>query len=615
MTTASVLSTATPPATQGSRGRQQMNVVIIGHVDHGKSTVVGRLLADTGSLPKGKIEMIREQCRRGSRPFEHAFLLDALKDEQAQGITIDSARCFFRSPKREYVIIDAPGHIEFLKNMVSGAARAEAGILVIDAREGVQENSRRHGYLASMLGIRQIAVCINKMDLVGYDRQAFDAIRGEYSAFLEHVGLRSQGFIPAAAREGENIVTRSANMNWYEGPTVLETLDGFAQEASRLDKPLRLPVQDIYKFTEQGDDRRIVAGRIETGRLRVGDEVIFFPSGKRSTVASVEGFNTPPVEEAFAGQSIGVTLKEQIYVQRGELMCKAGEPLPRTGTTIRAHLFWLGRQPMIRGKRYKLKLAGMRLPVWLKDVVTVLDASNLTTDANRKQIERHDVAECLLETVKPVACDLALDIPQTGRFVIIDNYEIAGGGIVTDVPQPERTMVDEHVAQREKAWVRSAITPGLRVERYRQRAALVIVTGSSDAGTERFAKALEEYLFSRRRLAYYLGISNTLAGIDADLQTTGERDETLRRLGEVAHLFTDAGLILIATVPEVDDAELEMIERLNRPTDLLVVNVGEGRLTRRQPELHIEDVSATREAVERVTEMLERKSYLLEYYL
>ena len=221
--------------------REQMNVVVIGHVDHGKSTVIGRLLADTKSLPDGKLEEVKARCKANARPFEYAFLLDALADEQAQGITIDSARCFFKSDKREYIIIDAPGHIEFLKNMISGAARAEAALLVIDAKEGVRENSRRHGYLLSMLGIKQAAVCVNKMDLVDYDKETFDNIVTEYTEFLARVGITPTGFIPASARDGDNIIGVSDNTPWYSGKNILETFDGFKKEASREDKPFRFP--------------------------------------------------------------------------------------------------------------------------------------------------------------------------------------------------------------------------------------------------------------------------------------------------------------------------------------------------------------------------------------
>src|SRR6266545_6537277 len=209
--------------------RERMTIVIGGHVDHGKSTIIGRLLADTGSLPEGKLEQVRENCERNAKPFEYAFLLDALKDEQAQGITIDAARVFFKTVRRDYIIFDAPGHIEFLKNMVTGASRAEAALLVIDAHEGVQENSRRHGYMMSMLGIRQVVVLVNKMDLVNYDMGVFTRIREEYSAFLKEVGITPIDYVPICARDGDNIAEHAS---WAPGTrTVLEHIDAFVKES------------------------------------------------------------------------------------------------------------------------------------------------------------------------------------------------------------------------------------------------------------------------------------------------------------------------------------------------------------------------------------------------
>ena len=281
---------------QSANSRIQMNIVIAGHVDHGKSTIIGRLLADTNSLPEGKLEFVKKQCELNARPFEYAFLLDALKDEQAQGITIDSARVFFKTKKRDYIIIDAPGHIEFLKNMVSGAARAEAALLVIDANEGVQENSRRHGYMLSMLGIKQIAVLVNKMDLVNYSEEVFNNIVNEYTKFLEDINVIPYRFIPVSGREGVGVANLPAKMglddcmNWYNGETVLDVLDDFEKEKPAVGKPFRMPVQDIYRFTNMGDNRRIVAGTIESGTLKVGDEIVFYPSGKKSHVKTIEYF-------------------------------------------------------------------------------------------------------------------------------------------------------------------------------------------------------------------------------------------------------------------------------------------------------------------------------------
>src|ERR671911_1113453 len=251
----STIATQEPLIAASPLAAQRMNIVIVGHVDHGKSTVIGRLLADTHSLPEGKLEQIRTQCELNSKPFEYAFLLDALKDEQAQGITIDAARVFFKSKLRHYLILDAPGHIEFLKNMITGAARAEAALLVIDAAEGVQENSRRHGYMMSLLGIRQLAVVVNKMDLVGWDRGVYDRIVKEYAAFLDQVGLKPSGFIPVSARGGDNIASRSPELAWYDGPTVLNALAP-VQGRVGVGRGLHAPGADLHPPRRAGDRGR-----------------------------------------------------------------------------------------------------------------------------------------------------------------------------------------------------------------------------------------------------------------------------------------------------------------------------------------------------------------------
>jgi bifunctional enzyme CysN/CysC len=594
---------------------QKMNIVIIGHVDHGKSTLVGRLLADTHSLPEGKLQEVKDRCAKNARPFEYAFLLDALKDEQAQGITIDSARCFFRSDKREYILIDAPGHVEFLKNMISGAARAESAVLVIDAHEGVQENSRRHGYLLSMLGIRQIVVAVNKMDLVDYSQEVFDRVQTEYAGFLSQIQIDAQHFIPVSARNGDLIAERGSNMDWFTGPTILEALDQFRQEPAPVHQPLRFPVQDIYKFTEAGDDRRIVAGRIETGQLNVGDDVMFYPSRKRSRVAGIESFNAPPQQAVLAGQSVGITLTEQIYIQPGEILTRADEKPPQTATQLKINLFWLGKEPMIFNKRYLLKLGTTRVPVWLRRINTVLDASELSTELNRTHIERHDVAECILETLKPVAFDLTTDIAQTGRFVVIDNYQIAGGGVILDIARDQTNLIDEHVRRREKNWRRSRITPSKRAARLNQRATLVVLNGPAGIGKSTIAQLLEEKLFDAGKQVYYLGIETDQLGIETDLIREDVRDEYIRRLGEIAHLFIDAGLILVATVSDIEEYELDALKMLNSPGDVLVVSIDSSTLPPARIDLELNGTISIDKAATRIADMLTERKYLPEYYL
>ena len=323
--------------------REQMNIVVIGHVDHGKSTVIGRLLADTGSLPEGKLEAVKKQCALNSRPFEYAFLLDALKDEQSQGITIDAARCFFKTEKRDYIIIDAPGHIEFLKNMVSGAARAEAAVLVIDVNEGIAENSKRHGYLASMLGIRQIVVLVNKMDLADYKKEKYENVVTEYGKFLEKLGITPVAFVPVSARNGDNIYKKSVEMPWCNSETTLTIIDSLKNRIEDENRPLRFPVQDIYKFTENRDDRRIIAGTVESGKVSVSDRVTFYPSEKKSVIKTIEGFNETTATSIKKGKATGFTLTDELYLKRGELMCKEGEAPPVVAEKFLANIFWMGK--------------------------------------------------------------------------------------------------------------------------------------------------------------------------------------------------------------------------------------------------------------------------------
>lgn len=562
-----------------SNQREQMNVVIVGHVDHGKSTLIGRLLADTGSLPEGKLESVKANCARNAKPFEYAFLLDALKDEQSQGITIDTARSFFKSKNRDYIIIDAPGHIEFLKNMVTGAARAEAALLVIDAFEGIKENSKRHGYMMSFLGIKNITVCVNKMDLVGYKEDVFKRIYEQYMEFLGQINLKPANFIPIAAKEGDNIVSLSKKMPWYKGAYVLEALDGFKKAPPKSEQSLRFPVQDIYKFTEDGDDRRIVAGRIEAGTLAVGEEVVFLPSNKKSRITSVEGFNLPAQKDAFAGQSTGVSLETQIYIRPGEVMCKAAQRAPHVSTKFRANIFWMGKQPLVKTKTYKLKIATQHVPVVMSEVINVLDASELSSITNKPQVDRHDVAECVLETLKPIAFDEVTAISETGRFVVVDNYEIAGGGIILAPIFDETSAIGEHIKKREYEWERSDITPEKRADKYQHKSALVVITGQPDTGKRQIAKALEEELFLQGKFSYFLGISNQLMGASGSNDKTIAKVEHMRQLGELAHIMTDAGLILVTSLTDIDDHDLKTLKSLNQPNTTLVINIGENRFS------------------------------------
>lgn len=524
---------------------ENLNIVIVGHVDHGKSTLLGRLYADTGSLPDGKLEKVQAICKQQGKEFEYAFLFDAFLEEQEQGITIDTARTFFMWKGRQYIIIDAPGHKEFLKNMISGAARAEAALLLIDALEGVKEQSKKHGYLLSLLGVRQFAVVVNKMDLVGYRQDVFDGIEKEYREFLGQFKAVPSQFIPVSAKLGDNIANRSTTMPWYSGSTVLDTLGAFSKEAARAEQPLRLSVQDVYKF----DARRVITGRITAGRLKVGDHLVFSPSNKRANIRTVEAFNIEPQPtEGQAGQSIGVTLDEQIFVERGEIASHQ-EHLPSVSTAFRANLFWLGKRPLEKGRKYLLRVATKEVDCEVALIHRIIDTMDLAQQQGSSTVNKNQVAELTLRTKAPVAFDLSASFEATGRFVLVDEYDIAGGGIITELVHDDQEFLREEARRRDFAWVKGEVTVEDRAQQYGHRAAVVLITGGRHTGKSFLARKLEGRLVADGRHAYLLDGENLRRGLDADLseEERGQSTEMARRYGEVARLLTDTGLIVVST--------------------------------------------------------------------
>ena len=547
---------------------EHLNIVIVGHVDHGKSTLLGRLYADTGSLPDGKLDKVRDICRRQGKEFEYAFLFDAFLEEQEQGITIDTARTFFKWEGRHYIIIDAPGHKEFLKNMVSGAARAEAALLVIDAHEGVKEQSKKHGYLLSLLGIRQVAIIVNKMDLVGYRQDVFEAIEKEYRAFLALLKVTPERFVPVSAKLGANIARQGEEMPWYTGPTVLETLGLFRKEASQERQPLRFPVQDIYKF----DARRIIAGRIATGKVRVGDRLVFSPSNKSAMVKTIEAFNVEPVPtEATAGQSTGITLDEQIFIMRGEIASHE-DSVPLVSTTFRCNLFWMGRRPLEAGKKYLLRLATREVECEIVALHRIIDTMDLAARETKTRVGRNEVAELTIRTKAPITFDLYSDFEATGRFVLVDQYDVSGGGIVTEVVKDEHTVLREEARRRDIAWVKGNVGAEDRARHFGHRDALVLITGKRHTGKSMLARQLEVRLVADGRHAYLLDGANLRRGLDADLaeEDTGE---IVRRFGEVARLLMDTGLIVISTTNAFAGADHQAIRTLVHPTPVITVHM------------------------------------------
>jgi bifunctional enzyme CysN/CysC len=418
-------------------------------------------------------------------------------------------------------------------------------------------------------------------------------------------------FIPVAGREGDNIASASAHLAWYTGPTVLDTLDAFPGAHADTDRPFRMPVQDVYKFTSGGDDRRIIAGTVESGHASVGDEVVFYPSGKRSVIRSFETFNRPVVTEVGAREAVGFTLGEQIYVARGELAARAAEARPAMSSRVRVSLFWLGRSPLVTTKTYGLKIGTARATMRVEAVHRVIDASSLAAADTAAQVERHEVADCTLSCNRAIAFDLADTAAATSRFVIVDEYEISGGGQVREALPDAQVSARERVLLREYKWEPSFIASERRAARFAQRSTLLIVTGPKDADRKGLAKQLESRLFDEGRVTYFLGIGNVLYGVDADIgRDRQHRHEHIRRLGEVANLMLDAGMILIVSAQELTQEELDMITTSVDSTRIETIWVGERGSSDLACDLILTEGADADANVNQVHELLARKGVL-----
>jgi bifunctional enzyme CysN/CysC len=521
-------------------GRDVLRVVIVGHVDHGKSTLIGRLLNDTGSLPTGKVEAVAEMSRRRGMGFEWAFVTDALRAERDQGITIDVSHIWFRTETREYVFLDAPGHREFLRNMVTGAAASDAALLVVDAAEGVRDQSRRHAYLLALLGHRQIAVAVNKMDLVACAEDRFAEVARDITQHLASLGVTPLAIVPVVARDGDNIATRSARMGWYAGATLLEALARF-MPATRGDatRPLRLPVQDVYKF----DERRIIVGRVEAGRLAIGDEVLFSPANKVSRVASIESWTDAPPDAVEAGAVVGFTLEEQVFVERGDVASHVADP-PLLTDVFDARLFWLSPNALRLGAPYTMRLGTAEVPVVVEQLKRVVDLAERQERASG-QIERDSVAEVTLRARRLVALDDHREGEGTGRFVLVEGGIVAGGGLVdmSAWPDQRRLMVQKSTNLTSVA---HRVDAEARLRRNGHKGGVLWLTGLSGAGKSTLAVAVEQRLYQLGYQTYLLDGDNVRRGLNANLGfSPDDRAENIRRIGEVAALFAEAGMIAI----------------------------------------------------------------------
>jgi bifunctional enzyme CysN/CysC len=533
------------PTTPNGTTRPQVRIVIVGHVDHGKSTLVGRLLHETGSLPDGKLEMLKAVSARRGMPFEWSFLLDALQTERDQGITIDTTQIRFRTKSRDVVLIDAPGHAEFLRNMITGASQADGAVLIIDALEGVRDQTRRHGYLLHLLGIKQVAVVVNKMDRVDFSATRFAEISAEISAHLTGLGVTPSAVIPISARDGDGVAERTPRTQWYHGPTVVEALDALEPARPLAELALRLPVQAIYKF----DDRRIVAGRIESGHLTAGDEIVVMPKGKLAKIRSVESWPVTPVNKAqTAGRSVGITLDRELFIERGDVIAHV-DSSPRDTRRIRARIFWLHDQPLVPGASILVRLGTKETRATVVAIEKAVDPGALSS-IETQSIARNHVGEIDISLAQALAADPFTDNPRTGRLVIEVHGRIAGGGLVLAVDSGQRAVPVNIVP------VESALRPDERSARYRHGGAVIWLTGLPGSGKSTLARALESRLFGNGGSPVLLDGDTLRAGLNSDLGfIPADRTENIRRLAEVAtHLARNGHIAIVAAVsPSAQD--------------------------------------------------------------
>lgn len=467
--------------------------------------MVGRLLEETHAVPQSRIEKIKHSCAQSGIPYEPAFLLDAFEEEQRQGITIDISQIYFDTPQRRYHVLDSPGHRDFLKNMMSGSTAADTAVLLIDAKEGIREQTRRHSYLLRLLGIESILVAVNKMDLFQYREESFRKIQHEYQQFLREVGVHALHYVPISAKDAVNIGSKSQKMPWYSGPTLLEALDLLPERAGKDGSSLRFSVQDVYKF----DDRRIIAGRVESGSLNVGDSLRVWPGGQSIRIASIERWSAAQRTTARSGESIGVTLEEQVFVERGQLIGPQSAPIP-VATQFEANVFWLGKDSVFSGTSLKLKLLSQEVDCEIERIQSKVDPVTLqSSNGEGLEIFENDVAQVVIRTAKPIAFDSFKSVRASGRFVLLNGGFITGGGIIS---RPLRRESDlPAVPDGEGSPVDTGFPPPESYRESRWRSLLKAATWRLSGFV--FTVGLVEFFTRNAQIAFAIGFLEALSKI------------------------------------------------------------------------------------------------------
>jgi len=526
-----------------STGQSQIKVVVVGHVDHGKSTMLGRILLDCDRVADDKLEKLQRICQEKHIGFEPAFLFDSFAEEHEQGVTIDSTRVEFELEGHRFILIDAPGHSEFLKNFLSASSHADYGFLLLDASEGMREQTECHARLIKLMGVNQVVVVINKMDLVNFDEASFRVLRDEIWGFLSRTGVNALSVIPAVALFGEGVTKPTSSMPWYQGPTVMQALIQLANNAAARQQKsgvgsLRMTLQDVYRFGAE----RLFVGRLTRGCLRRGERVLFSPSNKAATVKAIRTYDNQSMELCTSGESVALVLEEPLYVERGELITRPDEA-PQVSDRIKVTLAWISSETLSPKQDYLLRVGTL-------ETGCRVNLNNALYD--EVPLRNGVIEEATLICEKAVPFDAHVDGSNSTNFVLCDETGTVAAGFINGVGMRQETS--RVITQPESGYVSRE-----EIEAKQGHGALVLwLTGLPASGKSTIARAVQRKLFSRDVRAVVLDGDNIRGGISQDLGfSAADRSENVRRIAHIAKLFLDCGnVVLVACVsPYIDDRE------------------------------------------------------------
>jgi bifunctional enzyme CysN/CysC len=545
-----------------------LRFITCGSVDDGKSTLIGRLLFESKQVYEDQLSAIQRDSKKWGTQGDDAdlaLLVDGLQSEREQGITIDVAYRYFSTPKRKFIIADTPGHEQYTRNMATGASTADAAVILIDARAGLQTQTRRHSFIVSLLGIEHVIVAINKMDLVDHSQDRFDSIVADYRAFANKLGLPHVHCLPVVALNGDNVLERSTRLDWFDGPTLIERLESLPVHDESVSRDFRFPVQYVNRHSAHF---RGFAGTIASGQIAVGDTVMVMPSGRQSRIERIVRFEGDQ-DRAHAGQAVTFTLADEIDISRGDMLVRP-EAKPRIAEGLDARMVWMNDAPLNPGRQFDLRFATATLAATPESISHQIDVNTLEHH-HVEQLGLNDIGLVRWRLSKPCAFDAYSEHRQTGSFAVIDrisNLTVGAGMIVRPVTD---TLTDK---SSNVVWHEHRIAKSQRAGQKSQRPAVLWFTGLSGAGKSSVANALETALFQRGHHSYLLDGDNVRHGLNRDLGFTDEdRVENIRRIGEVARLMADAGLVVLSAFISPFRADRDLVRELMEPGEFIEIYV------------------------------------------